>query len=121
MGFVPILSAVATAVSAGVAYKNGQDQKKASEAATAQAKESADQAASIAEKNAAQVQANADKTAKAADEATNRANQKNPDTAAILSAAQQSGKAGASGTMLTGPTGVDVSTLQLGKNTLLGS
>ncbi len=64
--------------------------------------------------------ANAKKQESAADQATSRANQKRPDTMAILDAAAQSGKGGASGTMLTGPQGVDPSALQLGKNTLLG-
>ena len=91
------------AVSAGISYQNGQDQKKAAENASRQA------------------QANALKQEKQADEANNMANRKQPDTAAILAAAQQSGKAGASGTMLTGSQGVDPSALQLGKNTLLGS
>lgn len=67
-----------------------------------------------------QAQANADKQASDADQAMNRANQKRPDTSAILSAAQQSGKSGASGTMLTGPQGVDQNMLSLGKTTLLG-
>lgn len=60
------------------------------------------------------------KQEKAADEATNRANQKRPDTMAILDAAAQAGKGGGAGTMLTGPQGVDPAALQLGKNTLLG-
>jgi len=85
-----------------IAYQNGQDAKDA------------------ANRSSQQAQANADKQMKSADEATNRANQKRPDTSAILGAAQQAGKAGASGTMLTGPTGIDPSTLQLGKSTLLG-
>ena len=68
-----------------------------------------------------QAMANAEKQAKAADEATNRANQKQPDTSAILSAAMQAGKGGQSGTMLTGPSGVQSSDLSLGKSTLLGS
>ena len=59
--------------------------------------------------------------AKAADEATNSANQKRANTAGILDAAAQSGKAGASGTMLTGPQGIDPNLLNLGKTTLLGS
>lgn len=76
--------------------------------------------AKAAKAAAAQAQANADKQARAADEAMNRANQKRPDTMAILSAAQQSGASGQSGTMLTGPTGVDPSAMSLGKTTLLG-
>jgi len=64
--------------------------------------------------------AQADASAKAADEATNKANQKRPGIAGALSAAMQSGKAGDSGTMLTGPSGIDPGALSLGKNTLLG-
>lgn len=71
-------------------------------------------------KAASQAQANADRQAKAADEANNRANQKRPDTMALLDAASQSGKSGASSTMLTSPAGIDTGALTLGKNTLLG-
>jgi hypothetical protein len=39
---------------------------------------------------------------------------------AILDAATQAGKGGASGTMLTGSQGIDPNLLSLGKNTLLG-
>lgn len=101
-----IASAVSTAAAvagAAVAYKNGQDQK------------------SAAEKASQQAQANASKQAAQAEQDFNAANQKRPDTSAIMSAAQQSGKAGASGTMLTGSQGVDPAALNLGKNTLLGS
>lgn len=56
----------------------------------------------------------------AAEQANNKANQKRPDVAGALSSALMSGKAGASGTMLTGPGGVDPNALQLGKSTLLG-
>ena len=61
------------------------------------------------------------KNEKNAQEAQNRADQKSPDTAFILSAAQQASKGGASGTMLTGPLGVDPDALKLGKTSLLGS
>lgn len=77
--------------------------------------------ADAAKKSMQQAQANADRTASQADQAFNQANQKKPDTSAILSAAQQAGKSGVSGTMLTGPQGVDPSSLTLGKSTLLGS
>lgn len=56
-----------------------------------------------------------------ADQAMNKANQKKPNTAAILSAAQQAAKEGIGGTMLTGPQGVGNDQLTLGKTTLLGS
>ena len=74
-----------------------------------------------------QNQANADaksaalKQEQAAEESNNKANQKSADTKSILEAAGASGKAGVSSTMLTGPSGVDLEKLQLGKNTLLGS
>ena len=102
--------AAAAVAGAAIAYNNGQEQKKAAEKASQQA-----------EKASQQAEANAKKQEKAADEATNRANQKRADTGAALDAASQSGKAGASGTMLTGPQGVDPNMLNLGKNTLLGS
>lgn len=51
----------------------------------------------------------------------NRANQKAPDSRAALSAAAMSGRAGQSGTLLTGPQGVGQSALTLGRNSLLGS
>jgi hypothetical protein len=84
------------------------------------AMQGADQA-DAAKKSMQQAQANADRTAAQADQDFNRANQKKPDTSAILSAAQQAGKGGQSGTMLTGAQGVDPSALTLGKSTLLGS
>lgn len=74
-----------------------------------------------AEKARKQAEANARRQESQAQQDFNRANQKSPDTNALLTAAQQSGKSGASGTMLTGSQGVDPSALNLGKNTLLGS
>lgn len=98
-----MIMAAAAVAGAAVAYQNGQEQKKS------------------AEKAASQAQANAQKQEKAADEATNRANTKRADTGAALDSATQAGKAGASGTMLTGPQGIDPAALNLSKNTLLGS
>lgn len=63
---------------------------------------------------------NAKKTATAADEANNKANQKRANSSGLLSSNQMAAKGGQSGTMLTGPTGVDPTALQLGKTTLLG-
>lgn len=99
-GATAVMAAVA---GAAIAYNNGQEQKKAAEKASQQA------------------EANAKKQEKAADEATNRANTKRADTGAALDSATQAGKAGASGTMLTGPQGIDPAALNLSKNTLLGS
>ncbi len=67
-----------------------------------------------------QAQRQAEATAQAADEANNKVNQKRPDAAGALASAMQAGKSGASGTMLTGPGGVDPGALSLGKSTLLG-
>lgn len=89
-------------------------------AGTAYSIYSGERAADAQKKAQDEAKANALKQEKAADEATNRANQKKPDTMAILDAASQSSKAGAASTMLTGPMGVDPSALTLGKNTLLG-
>ncbi len=58
--------------------------------------------------------------AKAADQAENRANRKRPNGATFLSEMSQAGKTGGSSTMLTGPQGIDPSSLKLGKTTLLG-
>lgn len=81
---------------------------------------SGDRAAKEQKRAQNEARANAERQAAAADQAMNRANQKKPDISAILSAASQSGKAGPSGTMLTGPQGIDPAMLSLGKNTLLG-
>lgn len=99
------LVATAAASAAGVvsSLKAQSEQKKAAAQALKQQK----QAQAAAEQQAAQ--------------ANNKANQKSPDTAGILQAAAEAGKAGASSTMLTGSQGVDPAALQLGKNTLLGS
>ena len=93
-GATTAVIAAAAVASTAIAYKNGQDQKDAAKRASEQA------------------QKNADRVAAQADQANNRVNQRPVDTSAILSAAQQAGKAGASG--------VDPSTLSLGKSTLLG-
>ena len=79
-----------------------------------------ERAAEAQEKAQRMSMAEAQKTARAADEATNRANQKRPNANAILAAAQQAAKGGVGSTMLTGPQGVNTDELSLGKSTLLG-
>lgn len=54
------------------------------------------------------------------DRATNRANARSPDVAAMLTANMLAGKQGGASTMLTGPQGVDPSQLTLGRTSLLG-
>jgi FKBP-type peptidyl-prolyl cis-trans isomerase len=56
----------------------------------------------------------------ASDQAFNKANAKTPDVASIMSGASQSARSGGGGTMLTGPQGIDMAALNLGKSTLLG-
>ena len=53
-------------------------------------------------------------------EQINRANAKSPDVGALLSANSQAAKGGQSGTMLTGPSGIDPNSLSLSKSSLLG-
>lgn len=81
---------------------------------------SGQQQASAQKQAQAQARNEALKQEKSADEAMNRANQKTADSNALLDAAKQAGKSGASGTMLTGPAGVDPDALKLSKSTLLG-
>ena len=50
----------------------------------------------------------------------NRVSQKRPGTQSALAAVGAASRAGQSGTMLTGPQGVDPSTMSLGRATLLG-
>ncbi|HHV49087.1 MAG TPA: hypothetical protein GXX56_09040 [Rhodocyclaceae bacterium] len=100
-GATAVMAAAAVA-GAAISYQNGQEQKKAAEKASQQAER------------------NALKQEKAADEANNRANQKKADPLAALNAAELSGRGGQSGTMLTGPQGVDVDALNLERSTLLG-
>ena len=80
----------------------------------------ADQSRHLANQANDQAKANAKKAQQQADEANNRANGKSPNTNALLGANMLAAKGGQSGTMLTGPSGIDPSTLTLGKSSLLG-
>lgn len=113
MSGVATIAAVASAVAAvaGVAVSASN----ASEQASANKKAQSQQEQALQQQKAA-----TDKTAADADRTFNAANRKSPNTAGILAATSQAGKQGASGTMLTGPTGVDPNALTLGKNSLLG-
>ena len=81
------------------------------------------QNAALSQQKAAQASAEAaaKKQEKQAEENLNRTLSKSPDTAAILSSAEQSAKTGGAGTMLTGAQGVDPASLTLEKKTLLGA
>ena len=62
----------------------------------------------------------AEKQAKDQEQQFNKLNGKMPDAMAMMDQNIQAGKNGPSGTMLTGPQGIDPSKLTLGRNTLLG-
>lgn len=129
------VAAVAAVVGTGYAIHSGEQQKAAQSKAQEQAKQAAAEQAKIAREAAAKQEeaANAQnaiaksqldlakKNAQQQEEQINRANAKSPDIAGMLSANQNAAKGGQSGTMLTGPQGVDPNSLNLGKNTLLGS
>lgn len=85
-------------------------------------KQQASQKQALAAQNQAQQQAeaNALSTERKSEVAQNAANQRTPNIAAILQRAATMGSTGLSSTMLTGPTGVSSSSLNLGKSTLLG-
>lgn len=103
-------TAIGVLASTGVGIYSAQQQRRSSQKALSEQK-----------KANAQAEANALAQEKAATEAANAANMKTPDTAAMMSSAMLSGKAGQSGTMLTGPKGITKDKLGLQKNTLLGS
>jgi hypothetical protein len=67
-----------------------------------------------------QAEDNARATAELAQQAFNKSNQKRPNTSGMLSSNQMAAQGGQSGTLLTGPGGIDPSFLKLGKTTLLG-
>ena len=77
------------------------------------------QAAKAQSRAADQARVAAEQQANMADQANNAANKKKPNLGAMLQANQAAGSTGGA-TMLTGPAGIDLSALTLGKNTLLG-
>lgn len=113
---MPVLAlpALIGIASAGIAGIMGAKQSSAASDAQKQALKAQEQA-----QKQAQAQTVAD--ARRSDTANNEASKKTPDVSAILARAAQSGKAGLTGTMLTGPLGVDPAGLNLGKTSLLGS
>lgn len=77
-------------------------------------------AASSAKTAANQSAQAADKLYTQQEQQNNKANARSPDVNALFNQNQIEGQQGGSGTMLTGPMGVDPNSLSLGKNTLLG-
>lgn len=82
---------------------------------------SGERAADAQQKAQAEAKKAAEKQAAEADIANNRANQKKADVGGLLAQNQQQAQGGGGSTMLTGPSGVDMASLNLGRNTLLGA
>lgn len=97
-----VVGATAAVAGAGASFINGQSQAKQQKKAASQAEE------------------NANKLYAQQDQELNRKNARKPNTDALFAGNQIEGQQGATGTMLTGPSGVDPSSLSLGKNTLIG-
>jgi len=102
-------AAAATAASAGYTIAAGEESSRKQEDALTRQKKAQTEAA-----NAAQGQR------RMSEMAINKANQNAPNVAGIMQSASAAA-GGSSGTMLTGPTGVNPNALSLGKSTLLGS
>jgi len=106
-----VVGAAAAAGGLGYTIASGEDAKKK-------------QAQALSKQESAQAQAvkAAEGQRKRSEMVMNQANRQQPNVAGIMQAARAGGgDSGASGTMLTGPTGVDPNALALGKSTLLGS
>lgn len=103
MGVDPVTATIGAAV-LGAAVSTIQGQKQADGA----------------KKAAQQSQAASDKLYAQQDQENNRRNARGPNTDALFNANEIDAQQGQSGTMLTGPMGVDPNSLSLGKNTLLG-
>lgn len=82
---------------------------------------SGERAASQQKKAQNEARVAAQNQAKAADQAFNAANRKSPNVNLMLAQNRQQAEGGGGSTMLTGPAGVDIGALNLGKNTLLGA
>ena len=104
------VTAAATAAGVGYTIASGEDAKR--KQANALSKQEATQAQAV---KAAEGQR------KRSEMAINQANRQTPNVAGIMQSASAASQGGPSGTMLTGPTGVDPNALALGKSTLLGS
>ena len=105
------VTAAATAAGVGYTIASGEAAKKK-------------QAQALSKQEATQAQAvkAAEGQRKRSEMVMNQANRQTPNVAGIMQSARAGGgDSGASGTMLTGPTGVDPNALALGKSTLLGS
>jgi len=107
--FLGLAAGGASIGQAGTDLYNARKQRKLASTAMAEQKKAQDQAL-----------ANAQATARKADEAYRREHAKVPDIAALLLAEQANAGKGIGGTMLTGPGGVNRDKMKLGGASLLG-
>ncbi len=110
VGLVSTIAVGSAAAGAGYTIASGEDAKKKQKEGLRK-QEAAQQEAVRAAQN----------QQRKSEMAINQANRRAPDVNSIMQAANSASKGGPSGTMLTGPTGVDPNALSLGKSTLLGS
>lgn len=101
------ITAAATAAGVGYTIASGEDAKRKQANALGNQEKAQQQAVNAAEGQR-----------KKSEMAINQANRQTPNVAGIMQSASAAG--GPSGTMLTGPTGVNPNALTLGKSTLLG-
>jgi hypothetical protein len=109
--------ALAALAGGAAAINNGEKQREAQNTAMDRQKE----AAAKAEVAAAEAAVETKKQAGVAEMAMNKVNAKKPNYAGMLTGNEAAAKGGVGGTLLTGPQGIDLNPLLLGKNTLLGS
>jgi len=104
-----VSAAIAIGASTYVAIKSSNDQRRVQEKALAEQRQANERAESRAKAEQQR-----------SEQEYNRANRQNVDVESALDASELASKQGASGTLLTGSTGVDPNQLNLGSNTLLG-
>jgi hypothetical protein len=91
-----------------------------STASAIQGKAAQDDAARQQKKAQTQATAAATSQQRQSEMAINAANRRSPDVNSIMAGASRAASGGPSGTMLTGPAGVDPNSLALGRSSLLG-
>lgn len=101
--------AASSAAATGYSVYSGEKGRKAQEDAASKQEQAQNKAVAEAKSQERQTEI-----------ATNMANRKQPDMAQIMQDATKAAAGGPSGTMLTGPTGVNPGAINLGKSSLLG-
>ena len=103
------IGAGAAAIGTGVSAASAMQGQQAQQDAARQQKKAQTQATAAAASQQRQ-----------SEMAINAANRRSPDVSSIMAGASKAAGSGVSGTMLTGPAGVDPNSLALGRSSLLG-